>query len=263
MLTLSRTVRFAINDQPVAGAVANSFAGHPAMRGLGRHYELDVVCRGEADPVTGYSVDIKDVDRAVRTRVVDLITGVCAAPPTPEPGELLPAIHQELDEALGGRVARLRWRLTPTYSVELERDMENRVLLRQRFEFAASHRLHVDTLTDEENHRLFGKCNNPHGHGHNYQVEPVVSVPLDAEGRQRFALADLERITDETVVRHLDHKHLNIDVPEFKALNPSVEHIARVVYERLAPAVSSAGDGATLQSVTVWETEKTSCTYPG
>jgi 6-pyruvoyltetrahydropterin/6-carboxytetrahydropterin synthase len=118
----------------------------------------------------------------------------------------------------------------------------------------------VPTLSPEENLRLFGKCTLPSGHGHNYVVEPAIETRLDSS--RPFMLADLERITDEYVIERFDHKHLNLDTEEFgdHALNPSVENIARVCYELLRDPIASSD--ATLRSVTVWETEKTSATYP-
>ena len=266
MLRLSRTVRFSVNPGGIAPGDAparNGFAGWPAMRGLGRHYELDVVCRGEADPVTGYFVNIKEIDQAARRVALPVIDRACAETPEAEPGAVLPGVVRALGEALAGRLDRVRWRLSPTYSVEMEADDMTSVILRQRFEFAAAHRLHVPGMSDEENRACFGKCNNPSGHGHNYHVEPAVRVPIGA-GSPAFTLADLERLTDEAVIERFDHTHLNKDTREFApegGLNPSVEHIAKVCYDLLAPRVKEAG--ATLSSVTVWETEKTSCTYPG
>jgi 6-pyruvoyltetrahydropterin/6-carboxytetrahydropterin synthase len=143
------------------------------------------------------------------------------------------------------------------------------VVLRQRFDFAAAHRLHVDGLSDAENRELFGKCNNPSGHGHNYQVEPAVAAPLPVSGRERgaampFTMRDLERLTDEAIIAPFDHTNLNLDPPDFSraGVNPSVEHIARVCYERLGAAIDATGTGARLLEVTVWETDRTRCTYP-
>jgi len=275
MLRLSRTVRFSVNPGastpgaaiPGAGAshgpVRNGYAAWPAMRGLGRHYELDVVCRGEADPQTGYFVNIKEIDQAARRAALPLIERACAESPATEPGALMPGIVRALGSELVGRLERVRWRLSPTYSVEMESDDMTSVTLRQRFEFAAAHRLHVPAMSDEENRACFGKCNNPSGHGHNYRVEPAVRVPL-RDGAPAFGLDDLERLTDEAIIERFDHTHLNTDTREFAVdggLNPSVEHIAKVCFDLLAPRVKEAG--AELASVTVWETEKTSCTYPG
>src|SRR5262245_32122454 len=106
MLTLSRAVRFAIN--PPAGADArepspenhgraNGFGGVPPMRGLGRHYELTVVCRGNPDPTTGYLVNIRDIDAAVRAEAIPLIERACRESPGSEPSTLLPRLFASID----------------------------------------------------------------------------------------------------------------------------------------------------------------------
>lgn len=265
VVTLTRTVRFSINPHPPekgkdSARARNTFSAYPSMRGLGRHYEMLVACRAEPDAVTGYAVDIHEIDRAVRDAALPVINAACRAAPETEPGEMLPRLWPRLNEALNGRLTALTWRLSPFYSVSMEAPQMSTVLLRQQFEFAAAHRLHAPTLTGAQNREIFGKCNNPSGHGHNYRVEPQVAVKLDSTGRQKFLLTDLERITDEVVLQRFDHKNLNRDLPEFASQNPSVENIARTIYEALAPAISGAG--AKLRCVTVWETEKTACTYP-
>lgn len=273
MVTLIRTVRFAVEDGAGAGD-RNGYAGRPAMRGLGRHYEVDVTCAGEPDAKTKYLVDIREVDRAVLERALPILRRAVRDAPESEPGEWMGAVVGALRAALGERLRAVRWRLTPYYGVEMAaRDSEQgagSVVMRQRFEFSASHRLHSPALTDDENRRLYGKCNNPAGHGHNYVVEPAVRVRLRAGGSkagsrptQPFTLADLERVTAREIIDRLDHKHLNEDVREFAGVIPSVEEIARVCYTLLAPAIEAGSPDARLESVTVHETEKTSATYPG
>jgi 6-pyruvoyltetrahydropterin/6-carboxytetrahydropterin synthase len=174
---------------------------------------------------------------------------------------------QELARAMGGILESVRWRLSPYYSVEVSTSgspnssSPTTALLRQRFDFAAAHRLNVPTLTPEENRALFGKCNNPSGHGHNYQVEPVVEVPLD---RPAFSLQDLERAVQSAIIDRFDHKHLNQDTEEFcverGGVNPSVENIARVFFDLLSARLADAP--VRLRSITVWETDRTSATYP-
>lgn len=269
MHTLQRTVRFALNpgaasDVPARGD--NGYAGVPAMRGLGRHYELTVACRGEVDSATGYFMDIKVIDRAVRSAAIPVIARACEQRPDAEPGAIMAAFLLPLDAALGGMLASVRWMLTPYYGIEMTKADTTTALLRQRFEFAASHRLHVPALSDEQNRELFGKCNHPSGHGHNYVVEPCVRVRLGS-GRL-FSLADLEPIVAAAVIERLDHKHLNLDLPEFDTnraggVNPSVENIAAACFRWLeAPIREAARGDAELVSVTVWETEKTSATFP-
>lgn len=264
-------MRFAINPGGSGDGAArtNGYAGVPAMVGLGRHYELTVTCRGEADPVTGYFLGIQEIDRAVRRAGVPLIERACRERPEAEPGAVLPEVALAVNAELGGIVERVRWHLSPFYSVEVSVPMTQpaKVMLRQRFEFAAAHRLHAPSLSESENRAVFGKCNNPLGHGHNYVVEPAVEVVADGvAGAPPFSLAMLERAVDSAILQVMDHKHLNLEVPEFVSpggLNPSVENIAKVCFERLAPVVAAGSGGAArLVTMTVFETEKTSCTYP-
>lgn len=123
-------------------------------------------------------------------------------------------------------------------------------LLTQSFEFSASHRLHCPGLTNEENHRLFGKCSNPHGHGHNYILEVTTKTGPESTGS---TLRILDRIVRAEVIERFDHKNLNVECEEFAELNPTVENIAQVIFNRLAFCPGSPG----LCSVRVWETAKT------
>ena len=132
------------------------------------------------------------------------------------------------------------------------------IRLSQMFEFSAAHRLHNPSLDDESNRRMFGKCNNPHGHGHNYQVQVTLKGEVDDNGLL-IDLPEFERIVAQTLIQRFDHKHLNLECEEFRSLIPSVENIARVSYELLKPRFSD--HRAKLASVTVWETPKTWCQY--
>lgn len=129
----------------------------------------------------------------------------------------------------------------------------------ESFEFSAAHRLHCPDLSDEENRRIFGKCSNPNGHGHNYVVEVTVSgQPDDATGNV-IELHLFRHTVRERVIDRFDHKHLNLDCVEFQSLNPSVENIARVIWDRLHDAFHSCR----LAGVRVWETPKTYAEYNG
>lgn len=281
MLVLTRTVRFAINSAPPDPSRAdapptNSFAAYPTMAGLGRHYELEIRCRGTPDPHTGYFLNIKAIDAAARAAAIPVIQDACRTSPNADPIDVLRRFLAPLNQLVDDHLESARWRLSPYHSVEMSLASANSprpvALLRQQFELAAAHRLHIPSLTDQENREMFGKCNNPLGHGHNYRIEPCVAVPA-GEARARFSLLDLERITQDTIVNRFDHTHLN-HTPEFDAerggLNPSVENIAKVFFDLLAPAIArhsrehggEGGKGGELRSVTVWETDKTGCTYP-
>lgn len=283
MITLARTVRCVINDAPLAPGLAavaglNGYAGVPPMRGLGRFYELLVRCRGDADPVTGYFLNIKVIDEAVRSTVLPLVGQACRDDPGADPAAVVRRCLAPLNAALGGSLHSLRLNLTPYYSLEMAVDRPTTALLRQRFEFAAAHRLHVASMSDADNRAYFGKCNNPSGHGHNYVLEPCVAVPVLADvapgaaaspSTAGMTVADLESVVHRVILSRFDHTHLNVDTPEFRiaplgdGVNPSVENIARVFFDLLAPAVTAAAPACELRQVTVWETEKTSATYPG
>lgn len=259
MVELSRTVRFAVGPGQAPGEDGgNGFAGRPGMVGIGTHYELSVRCRGEPGPDTGYLIDIKQIDRAVREACVPVIAQKIGS--GAEPTTLLAELVEGAEARLPVELVSLRWDLSPYYSVEMETRNMSKALIRQRFDFAASHRLHAPSLSDQQNRELFGKCNHANGHGHNYQVEACVEV--DA-GDPPVSLGTLERLVDEWIIEPFDHKHLNLDTEEFGegGLNPSVENIARVCYERLEGPIASLGS-STLRSVTVWETDRTCCTYP-
>jgi 6-pyruvoyltetrahydropterin/6-carboxytetrahydropterin synthase len=249
MLELSRTIRLCLNaDCP------------SPTSGFGWYSELVVRCRGEADPVTGYLMNISEIDQATRETAVPLIEKALRENPRCDAAEILANIIPALMPQLRNALDAVTWRLTPYYSLHMQADALDRILITQRFEFSASHRLHAPALSDEKNRTIFGKCNNPNSHGHNYWIQPQVSAPLNAANGARFTAAHMERIVEQVILQRFDHKHLNQDTREFAELNPSVENIAKVCYELLRQPVQEAG--GRLERVTIWETEKTSCTYP-
>lgn len=109
------------------------------------------------------------------------------------------------------------------------------VEITRREEFSASHRLHNPDLSDEENRRLYGICNNLNGHGHNYELEVTVRGPIPAETGMVMNLTDLMRILRERVLVEVDHKHLNLDVPWLTGIIPTAENVAVALWERIAP----------------------------
>ena len=132
------------------------------------------------------------------------------------------------------------------------------IRLSQKFEFSATHRLHNPRASEEENGKIFGKCNNPHGHGHNYEVQVTLKGEPDGNG-VLIAVPEFERIVGQSVIEKFDHKNLNVELREFAELIPTVENIAMVIYRMLKPELATGR--AELASVTVWETAKTWCEY--
>lgn len=104
--------------------------------------------------------------------------------------------------------------------------------LTRRYHFAASHRLASPALTEEENRRLYGKCNYPYGHGHDYTLEVSVEGPLDPAG-QIVNRGELDQLVDRQVLKLVDHKNLNLDVPEMEGAVPTTENLASFIQRRL------------------------------
>ncbi|HEY7333988.1 MAG TPA: 6-carboxytetrahydropterin synthase [Bryobacteraceae bacterium] len=100
--------------------------------------------------------------------------------------------------------------------------------LTRRYRFAASHRLHAAALGEEENRRLYGKCNNPYGHGHDYVLEVTVEGPPDASG-QVARRAELDSLVQDRVLSRLDRTNLNLDLPEFAERVPTTENLASTI----------------------------------
>ena len=107
------------------------------------------------------------------------------------------------------------------------------VLLTRKIEFSASHLYHNPNLSTEENRRIFGKCNNPHGHGHNYTLEVTVKGPIDERSGFVIDLKQLKEIMNREVLEAFDHRHLNYEVPEFKQQIPTTENLAIAIWRRL------------------------------
>jgi len=124
--------------------------------------------------------------------------------------------------------------------------------------FEAAHRLHNPGQPEDWNRRVYGKCNNPHGHGHNYVLEVAVTGQVDAETGYLIDMKELKAIIHRAIVDEVDHRHLNIEVPWLEGINPTAENLARVFFERLAPNLPA---GIELSSMTVHETERNSATY--
>lgn len=255
-----REIRFSLGAEPHA-EVTNSWAGWPASTALQPYIVLRATVTGRPDPLTGYLCNIKHLDRLLRERAVPLLNNLLRSDPG-LPGQ---RAARALAEALAAHAPRdtrwLEWEMliTPYLSYTVRAEDTDMVYVTQSFEFAAAHRLHCPDLSDTENQEIFGKCNNPNGHGHNYQLEVTVAVKMETGSPPTFSLERMERTVKTKVIDRLDHKHLNLDCAEFRDLNPSVENITRVIWDLLA----SGFDRAQLARVRVWETPKTYAEYDG
>ena len=267
MFRLTREVRFAINDLPgdqLKHPPSNGYGGYPALTGFGQFFALQVTLEGELDPTSCYLRNIKEIDQRVREHI-GVIEGT---------RQLIVNGHSDLalKPALASMLftlLRSNWDpdklhsitlvLTPYLSVtQLASEHLMHTRLSQKFEFSAAHRLHNPKLSDDENRRTYGKCNNPHWHGHNYEVQVTLRGSASDSGLL-INVPVFEKIVSEFAIQKLDHKNLNQEVAELKELIPTVETIARVIFQMLKSRF--IGAGADLASVTVWETPKTWCEY--
>ena len=124
------------------------------------------------------------------------------------------------------------------------------VYLTRKAEFSASHLYHNPDFTPEENLRVFGKCNNPNGHGHNYTLEVTVKGPVDPATGFVVDLKELKEVMHREVLDSMDHRFLNREVPEFATLIPTTENLAIVIWQRLEPKLKVAQ----LHRIRIYET---------
>jgi len=125
--------------------------------------------------------------------------------------------------------------------------------------FNAAHRLYRKDWTEEKNRKVFGKCSNPNYHGHNYELIVSVTGRIDRKTGFVIDIQSLKSIIKEEIEDAFDHKNLNLDVPEFKDLNPTAEHIAMVIYNKIKLKLESNLD----LMITLYETPRNFVSYSG
>lgn len=133
------------------------------------------------------------------------------------------------------------------------------VYLTRKAEFSASHYYHNPEFTPEENQRIFGKCNNPHGHGHNYTLEVTVKGEVDQRSGFVVDLKQLKDIMNREVIDAMDHRFLNLEVADFKDAIPTTENLAISIWRRLQPKMNVAR----LHRIRVYETPDLFVDYYG
>jgi len=265
MHKLARAVRFSVNPFLAdASGGFNSYASKPSGEGLAIFLELSVVLEGVVEPSTGFVVNVQEIDKQVRQYVVPLFSErlkrdfvnarhismrvIC---------ELLESARQQLTQRFGrSKLSELSLALNPFRQVTCQCEGNGMIYFSEKFEFASMHKLWNDEFSAERNFKIFGKCANPTGHGHNYVLEVAVELPED---RDAFGIGEFERVVDEGFIRLVDHKNLNVDVAELDGVIPTVENLATFAWEKLS---GRFGQGR-LNCVTLWETDKTYCKYYG
>lgn len=274
MIEVSRTARFSAGHRYYLGDLSPEenlrlFGLCARPHGHGHDYRLTVTHRGFVDPATGMVINITALKELLQAEVIEPLDGRMLLPgdpflegwiPTTEALSLL--LFRRLDAAaagrnLPGRICRVRLEESRRLWSTCSRTEEGEVVeLTRTYEFSAAHRLHSEGLSELENRELYGKCNNPSGHGHNYIVEVTVGGEIDPRTGLLVDLGWLDGLAEQEVVQRYDHRHLNLDLPEFAGLNPTSENVAQQIFDRLEARMRPG----LLRRVTLHETARNSFT---
>ena len=237
--------------------------------GHGHNYVVEAALAGDVSPRDGMVVNITAVDAVLKREIVEALGDKHLSYEVPHFQSIVPTLENIAAFAAArftaafddpaARLTRLTVWETPTLwaTLDLERNL---VTLTRSFDFAASHRLHAPGLTDAENLEIFGKCNNPHGHGHNYGVEVTVAGDPDPVTGMLVDLQKLDAVLEQEVMGRFDHKSLNADVPEFAGINPTSENLTLAIWSALE---SKIPEPARLHRVVVRETDRNYFEYSG
>jgi 6-pyruvoyltetrahydropterin/6-carboxytetrahydropterin synthase len=276
MHKLTRQVRFSVNPflaEQTKGA--NSFASMPTGEGLAFFFELAVELVSQVDKDTGFIVNVSEIDSNVRkfavpvfvNKVKEYFQKVRHMDFFSVTETMRLAWKQLEDKFAPARLNKLSLKLNPFRKITLDSEDSDMIFFSEKFEFAATHKLWNTNFTDMQNRNVFGKCANLSGHGHNYIIEVTIKMSdnrisnseQEAAIADNFSIGDFEKIVDSELISIIDHKNLNLDIKHFAKVLPTVENIAIFAWEKL----SGKFPNQLLHCVTVWETDKTSCSYYG
>ncbi len=136
------------------------------------------------------------------------------------------------------------------------------IFITRKLEFCASHRLYNPEFSDERNEAVFGLCNNPNGHGHNYILEVTVRGEVDSETGMVIDLKYLKNLVQDEIILKVDHKNFNVDVDFMKGIIPTAENIAIKIWDLLEPKIAKNGN-AFLHEIRLFESERNFVVYQG
>lgn len=228
------------------------------------YFALLVELQAQVDPETGFVVNVVEIDKVIRKSAIGVFTDFVTERfrkgrhvSLPDMYTLLAQTWPVINSRFGNaRLTKLGLQLNPFRKISIEMGNKKMTYFSEKFEFAAMHKLWNKSFTDEKNFEVFGKCANPNGHGHNYVIEVTIEKQnLD----ETFRIGSFENLVTKEFIDLVDHKNLNQDVAEFADTIPTVENIAVFAWNILSKKI----DFARLSRVTVWESDRTSCTYCG
>lgn len=231
--------------------------------GHGHNYTLDVTIKGTPDPITGMVMNLTDL-KAIVGEVLEGFDHKHLNEDTPYFTDRIPTT-ENIVRVLWGLIAPqlpavatlARLRLYEMSDLWAEYAGEDEASFTRTYGFAAAHRLHAPALSDAENRAIYGKCNNPNGHGHNYTLEVTVQGDIDEATGMVIDLVAMDRIVHD-ILDQLDHKHLDREVADFADRASTAENIVISLWDALAPRF----DGR-LAHLKLWETKKNIVEYSG
>jgi len=234
--------------------------------GHGHNYVCEATVGGPLDERTGMAINVKELDAALAATLAPLdhrflneeLPALAGRNPTTE--VLATLVRDDLAARVAAQPVQVEQvRLYETEELWADADGGDEVSLTRVYGFSAAHRLHSPALTEDENRALFGKCNNPHGHGHDYRLEVTVRGSVAPHTGMVVDLARLDAVVHEQLVDRWDHRHLNHEVPELSGVNPTSENVVVAAWQLLAPHVGPAR----LEKLVLWETPKSAFEYRG
>jgi 6-pyruvoyltetrahydropterin/6-carboxytetrahydropterin synthase len=227
----------------------------------GHDYTVDIFYTGTPAEEDGMIVNLTEVKPILQEAIAPLEGAWLNALPQfreqlPTAENLVEFLWQRLPTKIAsGTLSRVCLQETSCYSIEKTADSKT-MRVTKEYEFAAAHRLHAPTLSDEENCRRYGKCNNLRGHGHNYRVRVTLEGQTDEHGVLLPAPL-FDEIVEQEIFERFDHKHLNEDCPEFVGLIPTSENLARVIFDKVSTRIASLDrNGLRLAKIGLHETQK-------
>lgn len=262
MHKLSRQIRFAVNPFADSAQIGvNSYCAKPTTNALGIYLALWVKLESNVNPDTGFVVNVVDIDKVVRENAVKIFDNFIKQKFSAKQeitfehiAGLLSEVWSVLENKfLPAKISNLAVDLMPARKLAIRERNGNMLCFSEKFEFAASHTLWNKKFTDTENDAVFGKCANRTGHGHNYIVEVTVKK---SQNDKPLNAGDFEKTVSEQFIQIVDHKNLNTDVPHFAKVNPTVENISEYAFNCL----NGKFPDCTLDSITIWESDRTFCT---
>ena len=263
-VTLTRRVSFSSGHRYWRGDLSahenkSLFGDWASPYNHGHNYILDVSTTGIVDVENGMVLNIKTIDDILQDKIVSRFDQRSINDEIPEFAILAPSLENLLQYFASNlsvlppevRLTGLRLEEMPRLWGEWHAHDPKMIQLTRTYEFAASHRLDAPGLSPEKNVELFGKCNNLHGHGHNYVLEVTVAGEPDPTSGMLVDLGELDQVVHAEIVDRYDHKNLNLDVPEFVGKNTTSEVVALAIFERL-----ETKSPAKLARVRLWETAR-------